>query len=345
MTRAEKINILLEEYQERLEQEKEEQNQRIDEAEALDPEIARLRDAMLKRTFFAATALVRKIGNLSHEPFSSDSGSDSENEEDPVSFREKSLANMHSAYQEDLASIRKHLEKLHLPPDYLDMHYTCPLCQDTGYIDEAHTTFCSCLEKALVSSRWNDVQISSQTFEGFDPRIFPTDKQLKEAERVAGILRRYADTYPDNPKPNILLIGQPGLGKTFLFNCLINCLQKRGEPTMYITAFKMMMCMRAVHMDSNPEQSALFQDMQTAPLLVIDDLGSEPQYNNISIEYLTYLLDERIQNRRHTLIATNLTFPQIQNRYGERISSRLGDKCMNLVIQMTGSDLRITRSV
>ena len=39
-----------------------------------------------------------------------------------------------------------------------------------------------------------------------------------------------------------------------------------------------------------------------APLLLIDDLGSEPMMRNITVEYLFTLLNERIANKRHTVI-------------------------------------------
>ena len=43
---------------------------------------------------------------------------------------------------------------------------------------------------------------------------------------------------------------------------------------------------------------------------------------------------------RHTVIATNLTATQLQERYGERVSSRLLDRSVCGVLQLRGKDLR-----
>lgn len=54
-------------------------------------------------------------------------------------------------------------------------------------------------------------------------------------------------------------------------------------------------------------------------LLIIDDLGTEPLYRNVSGEYLYTIINERKITKKHTLISTNLSLDDILNRYGERI--------------------------
>ncbi len=39
------------------------------------------------------------------------------------------------------------LQKHHFPKDYLELHYTCPDCKDTGYTDSGK---CHCLKKAAI---------------------------------------------------------------------------------------------------------------------------------------------------------------------------------------------------
>ena len=50
--------------------------------------------------------------------------------------------------------------------------------------------------------------------------------------------------------------------------------------------------------------------------------------------------DPRAAAKRHTVIATNLTATQLQERYGERVSSRLLDRSVCGVVQLRGKDLR-----
>jgi DNA replication protein len=84
----------------------------------------------------------------------------------------------------------------------------------------------------------------------------------------------------------------------------------------------------------------VFDEMLSCPVLLIDDLGSEPMLNNISKEYLYVLLNERMGRKLKTVIATNLTQPQIKDLYQERIMSRLSDKAYWDRLVLQGKDLR-----
>ena len=46
--------------------------------------------------------------------------------------------------------------------------------------------------------------------------------------------------------------------------------------------------------------------LQETGLLMIDDLGTEPVTQNVTVEYLFDLLNRRIEAGRHTVIATNV---------------------------------------
>ena len=113
----------------------------------------------------------------------------------------------------------------------------------------------------------------------------------------------------------------------------------RGLSAVRITAFRMFEAMRQQHV-GNDDQFDGFTSLIDAPLLLIDDLGTEPMMRNITVEYLFTLLNERAAARRHTVVATNLTPVQLQERYGERVSSRLLDRSVCGAILLKGKDLR-----
>ena len=64
----------------------------------------------------------------------------------------------------------------------------------------------------------------------------------------------------------------------------------------------------------------------------------EPNIKNVTIEYLIVLLSERVN--KHTIIATNLSPIEIQNKYGDRVFSRLTNKETNKLLYLDGDDLR-----
>ena len=66
------------------------------------------------------------------------------------------------------------------------------------------------------------------------------------------------------------------------------------------------------------------------PLLIIDDIGTEPMTRNVTIEYFFDLINERTNASLNTMIVTNLPFHEIKDRYGDRIHSRLMDKRTSL---------------
>ncbi|MBE5807425.1 MAG: hypothetical protein E7317_03685 [Clostridiales bacterium] len=322
MTRAEHIRALQEEYAAQRRANEQALDRRIEEAEARDPEIARLRAESVSLTGEALRAMMSM-------PTAEDRRAAAE--------RIKAQGKAHNAL------IRARLKALGLPEDSFQLKYRCPVCRDTGLVGDAPARFCDCFEARLRHRMTEDgsmADVAQQNFERFDISIFPEeDDQRRNAEKARQTLERYADRFPDTRFRNILLHGKGGLGKTFLLNCVYARVTERGFSAVRVTAFRMYEAMRIKHMDLLDKESA-FDLMLTAPLLLIDDLGSEPMMKNITVEYLFLLLNERMAQGRHTLIATNLTPAQLQERYGERVASRLFDHRQWGILPFRGKDLR-----
>ena len=140
-------------------------------------------------------------------------------------------------------------------------------------------------------------------------------------------------------QPNLLLYGPGGVGKTFLLNCVFARLLERGFSGVRITAYRMHETMRQKHIGAQEEAQG-FEELIHTPILVIDDLGTEPMLRNITVEYLFTLLNERCAAGRATLIATNLSPAELKERYGERVTSRLLDRSRCVTVRMAGADLR-----
>jgi DNA replication protein DnaC len=82
---------------------------------------------------------------------------------------------------------------------------------------------------------------------------------------------------------------------------------------------------------------------QNLPLLIIDDIGSEPTIPNVSNEWLFSIVNERILATRATVLSSNYTLIQLQEKYGERFMSRLCDKNTTQLLQLVGNNLRINK--
>ncbi len=320
MTRGELDAQLEAEYQKARADAQRARRDREADAERLDPEIGRLRGAM-----YAAFALSARAAMRGPE----------EAKNSAAQLREEILAMRRE--------IKTRLAALGLPEDHLDIRYACPDCGDTGWLDEYHRLSCACrlkreaellMEHAGVRREWRG-------FEAFDERVYPTEEQRKQGAAARALCEAYADRFPKTEKPNLLLVGESGLGKTFLLEAIAERVSARRLPALSVSAFRMLEAMRAYHFGSNGEDAA-FRRMVDCDLLLIDDLGTEPMLNNITVEYLFTLLSERGAARRHTVIATNLMPADLMSRYGERVMSRLLDKNLCAAIRLTGADLRLS---
>ena len=322
MTRSEHIRALMEEYARQRAADEDALDARIAGAEARDPEIARLRQDNVS----LALNTMRNILSLPTQEARSAAAED---------MRRRGVANN--------AELRRRLKALGLPENYLEMQYRCPICRDTGYVGDAPSRFCECFETRLRARRHEDgsmAGVDEQCFERFDLTRFPeADGQRSQMAVARRICEDYANQFPESSFRNLLLTGAGGLGKTFLLNCIYARVMDRGLSAVRITAFRMFEAMRQQHV-GNDDQFDGFTSLIDAPLLLIDDLGTEPMMRNITVEYLFTLLNERAAARRHTVVATNLTPVQLQERYGERVSSRLLDRSACGAILLKGKDLR-----
>lgn len=322
MTRQEIVRALLAEYQtERLASERA-RDRREEEAEARDPELARLREGSAALVLDTARRMM--------------SGAITREEAEKISrdMKEKGIA---------LAAQRaERLKKMGYPADWLDVRYNCPLCRDTGYVGDVPQVFCDCFKKRLAKRLYEDGSLSGsghECFEEYDETVYPEENgQRRQALRARDFCEKYADSFPDNERSGLLLTGTSGLGKTYLLNCIYERVTSRGYAAVRITAYKLGEIMRAYLMSQDDGQ---FDDLIRVPMLLIDDLGTEPMLRNVTVENLYSLINERRQAGLATVVATNLTPAQLMERYGDRVASRLLDKMHVSTILLTGRDVRL----
>ena len=239
------------------------------------------------------------------------------------------------------------LEAAGFPRDALELQYDCPECRDTGYVGQPVKRFCKCFERRMMSLAYENANMAGleqQCFENSNLTIFPdepTELGINQRRMMAYAFQygeEYAQNFPDNSKRNLLLYGPSGLGKTYLLNCIARRVLDRGFSVLKVTAYRMLEGMRKAHMGED-DQGEL-RMMMECELLLIDDLGTEPLLRNVSLEYLFTLFNERMVNRRHTVVATNLTPNDILTRYNERIYSRMVDQESTRIFQFAGRDVR-----
>ena len=224
--------------------------------------------------------------------------------------------------------------------------YDCPLCQDSGYVQQKNRReFCPCLREQIYEKVLGGQKVAALegSFAAFDEKIFPDAQQEGGASQRSRIMairsfaQGYCDAFPENPQKQLLFMGKPGLGKSYLLACMCKSLREKQRDICYLGAYALF---ELFHRDRLGE-AALLEPVYQAKILVIDDLGSEPLTQNVTKEYFFDLLCARARSGLHTFMATNNSTTQLKERYTERVSSRLLSKQDSLVIRFVGEDLRL----
>ncbi|MBO4510126.1 MAG: ATP-binding protein [Lachnospiraceae bacterium] len=234
-------------------------------------------------------------------------------------------------------------------PDYLEEHFECPKCNDTGFIGNEP---CECFKAAeteliLEASNIKDI-ISKENFSTFnaelysdDPEDYDRELQCTPYKNILSVYER-AKSFTDNfdtEHKNLLIYGSTGLGKTFLTNCIANEILRSKHTVMYYTTFSLFdMLSKYIRSDSDyKEQSSYRDSVITCELLIIDDLGSEMS-NTFTETQLYSIINERLLKGLSTVISSNLSPKNLHDRYGDRIFSRFMKDYD--FIKLIGSDIR-----
>lgn len=230
---------------------------------------------------------------------------------------------------------RRMLAAAGYPEDYLDIRYTCPLCNDTGYSDNQ---FCDCFRKLcgmLAASQLNqNAQLRLSNFDTFSLSFYKGEDH-STMERIFNYARSYAENFHSGSE-SILMFGKTGLGKTHLSLAIANKVLERGFTVIYDSIINILRKIEREHF-SREHSDEMINLVMDAELLILDDLGTEyesPFYSST----IYNIINTRLNSGKATIISTNLDYEGIRRRYDERVVSRITAvyKCM----EFRGEDVR-----
>lgn len=223
----------------------------------------------------------------------------------------------------------------------------CPVCGGAGYLrrdvspghpDFGHAIPCQCKNQEIAEKRLADLWqasnlgfLSRMTFENFRLSGFlPHEEQtLKEAYRRA---REFAE----NPQGWLILLGGYGCGKTHLAAAIANYCLQRGQPSLFIVVPDLLDHLRATYSPkSTVSYDQRFEAILTAPLLILDDLGTQ-QTTPWAREKLYQLFNYRYNARLPTVITSNRLLEEID----PRLRSRMTDPELCQIYRITTRDFR-----
>jgi DNA replication protein DnaC len=246
------------------------------------------------------------------------------------------IAEIRAAYERLAGEKAELLAAANIPEDYLTDIYRCAACADTGFVGSlgASPQRCACLKQRLIDayyalSNMKDV-LARENFGTFKLNHF--SQEILESEGLSPrdnmkIVRRDAEKFVKSFQPgreNLLFYGTTGLGKTFVCHCIAKALLDEGFTVLYVTAPRLFKLIQAhqFNRDGGDDAGEQLDAVQEADLLIMDDLGAE--FSNIITDSALFdVINQRLLDKRSTLISTNLTFNELEEQYTERIVSRL----------------------
>ena len=243
--------------------------------------------------------------------------------------------------------------------NYLNPHFECKLCKDTGYVQkDGISVMCSCLKQHIFDIAYNKSNMGNldrENFSNFNQRIF-SDKPDKEKYKSdisprenISIIKEKAENFianfDDPEEKNLIFTGNTGVGKTFLSNCIANEVLKLGKTVLYQTAPVMFDEINEEKFDRDNSSIDLYENILNVDLLIIDDLGTE-KITDTKITELFTIINTRLLNQNHkitkTIISTNLNVDELFKTYTTRIGSRLAGSYRFL--RFFGDDLRFKKA-
>jgi len=222
----------------------------------------------------------------------------------------------------------------YLPSTGMAGDINCPYCHGLGYLrrdlpinhpDFGKLQICSCRQGQVAQqihqrlfSISNLDNLHHLTFENFQPRgrVGLGPWQADSLERAFN----QAQQFGQKAEGWLLLQGGFGCGKTHLAAAIANFTVGIGVPTLFITVPDLLDALRFTY--DNPESTfeQRFEEIRTAPLLIMDDFGTH-NATAWAQEKLFQILNYRYINRLPLVVTTNLLLEQIEGR----IRSRLED--------------------
>jgi DNA replication protein DnaC len=209
----------------------------------------------------------------------------------------------------------------------------CPKCGGAGFVRRAlpldHPDFgkafpCACIAEESDAARLQRLQrysslgpLTRLTFTNLIAHgrsANPRDRQLFRG------LAEDARAFAESPQGWLLVHGPSGAGKTHVAAAIANRCIERGQAALFVVVPDLLDHLRsAYNPNSDLGYDALFEQVRNAPVLILDDLGTQ-HATAWAQEKLFQLLNHRYNSQLPTVVTTNLSVDRIDERLRMRLT-------------------------
>ena len=225
------------------------------------------------------------------------------------------------------------------PSDYLDTHYTCDICGDTGIFGGRR---CRCfneiVEKIKIESFNENSSVKMCSFDDFSLSYYE-GKDADVMTRILGYCKKYALSFSKSSE-SVFMCGDTGLGKTHLSLSIAKEVISKGYNVAYDSIINYLNDIEKEHYGKSDKNTLAM--ITSVDLLILDDLGAEVK-NAFNHSTIYNIINKRINRNLPTIISSNLTSDDVSERYDDRVASRIFGEYTYL--RFAGNDIRQIKKI
>lgn len=206
----------------------------------------------------------------------------------------------------------------------------CAKCGGSGWViteraEVSGATRCDCIlrDRAKhIEERAGIPELYRQA--SLDNFVLPRDNPIA-SQGLGSVMREvrsYTREFPYGDKPGLLLIGDPGAGKTHLAVAALRMLIARGFDGVFYDYQNLFDKIRAGYdQASGASDREAYREAMEVEILLLDDLGAH-RVTEWAEDTVTAIITYRCNNKRALIATTNLTDPDATSYFQDRAAGK-----------------------